>query len=169
MLKGGSRIRTQMQLITPWFGFNAGYNMEHASLHPAGAHTFSCPVLGDTPSCLGSPLPCAGLTATLTHRCSPWPVRTARTEASPAWMRGWRTSLPRGSSQKHCRKPQGAQGPSPAQHTPIPRVSLLVPVQKGCWVKQLTQGYCQGQGWGKRNEMAAMVCRIWSLFHSGRQ
>lgn len=36
------------------------------------------------------------------------------------WTRGWRTSLPRGSSQKLCRKPGGPQGPSPALHTPIP-------------------------------------------------
>lgn len=36
------------------------------------------------------------------------------------WTRGWRTSLPRGSSQKHCRKPGGCSGPltCPAHTSP---------------------------------------------------
>lgn len=36
-----------MQLVAPWFGFNAGYRMECASTHPAGAPTCSCPGVGD--------------------------------------------------------------------------------------------------------------------------
>lgn len=50
------------------------------------------------------------------------------------WTRGWRTSLPRGSSQKHCRKPGGCSGPLTCPAHTHPQVSaaslqtLLVPV-----------------------------------------
>lgn len=75
------------------------------------------------------------------------------------WTRGWRTSLPRGSSQRSCRKPWagGWGSPAPTQHTP------LVPVPKGCWGEtslltagtQLGRG--QGQGWWDRDGMRPWV------------
>lgn len=54
-------------------------------------------------------------------RYSLWPMRTVRTGASPAWMRAWRTSSPRGSSPRSCRKPWGWLQPSAgSQHASIP-------------------------------------------------
>lgn len=77
---------------------------EGASAHPALAPTCPCTGMGGTYS-WGVTLCRAD--AVLARRCSPWLVRTVRTGASPAWMRGWRTSSPRGSSQRSCRKPSG--------------------------------------------------------------
>lgn len=69
----------------------------------------------------GAQSPHLWLKAVLACRCSLWPMRTARTGASPAWMRAWRTSSPRGSSPRSCRKPWGWLQPSAgSQHASIP-------------------------------------------------
>jgi len=114
-----------MQLTAPWSGFFAGCTARQRVLAPIRAGTHSrvhkrgCHV--------GVPFPRAGLTAALACRCSPWPVRTARTGASPAWTRDWRTSFPRGSFQRSCCKPRGvawgplhppSTHPSPGFHLP---------------------------------------------------
>lgn len=59
------------------------------------------------------------------------------------WTRDWRTSLPRGSSQRSCRKHSGVAGvlcshPAPwhtSRISPALQTLALVPVPKGCWRK----------------------------------
>lgn len=73
------------------------------------------------------------------------------------WTRGWRTSLPRGSSQKHCRKPWVLRAPH-LPSTPIPRIQQ--PPCKCCWAqckrdagesstpRDITKGRAWGGGMG---------------------
>lgn len=73
------------------------------------------------------------LMTTLARRCSPWSMRTARTGASPAWMRAWRTSSPRGSSARSCRKPGGwLQPPDRSQHPSMAMRGAPADHAQGC-------------------------------------
>lgn len=100
------------------------------------------------------------------------------------WTRGWTTSLPRGSSQRSCRKHRGVvrvlcTHPAPWHTSRISPAlqTLLVPVVKGCWGKQPSlwqalsttpRARLVGEGWD-----TAVGCRmqgrLWGLSHGGEQ